>query len=199
MLCTSQRLAAGPAAACQSRNAHQQRCALALTRTAADSGVAAAAHFARTATRSAAPTARGMQPSRAVAAPVDASREVEGGSKPPLKVVIAGAGIGGLVLAVGLLKRGFEVTVLERDMTAIRGEGKYRGPIQVRLQAGRLAVDLGFLQGACQRRLPTPGGAPLPEPYPGERGDEGQDEVSQRRLLRPMFRAADSVQRSRGT
>ena len=51
---------------------------------------------------------------------------------PPFKVVIAGAGIGGLVLAVGLLKRGFEVTVLERDMTAIRGEGKYRGPIQVR-------------------------------------------------------------------
>ena len=54
---------------------------------------------------------------------------------PPLKVVIAGAGIGGLVLAVGLLKRGFDVTVLERDMTAIRGEGKYRGPIQVRCKA----------------------------------------------------------------
>lgn len=54
-----------------------------------------------------------------------------GHKQPPLKVVIAGAGIGGLVLAVGLLKRGFDVTVLERDMTAIRGEGKYRGPIQV--------------------------------------------------------------------
>lgn len=148
MLCTSQRLAAGPAAACQSRNAHQQRCALALTRTAADGGVAAAAHLARTATRSAAPTARGMQPCRAVAAPVDASREVEGGSKPPLKVVIAGAGIGGLVLAVGLLKRGFEVTVLERDMTAIRGEGKYRGPIQIQSNAlGALeALDLEVAQ-----------------------------------------------------
>lgn len=48
-----------------------------------------------------------------------------------MKVIIVGAGIGGLVLAVGLLKRGFEVVVLERDMTAIRGEGKYRGPIQV--------------------------------------------------------------------
>ena len=46
-------------------------------------------------------------------------------------VVIAGAGIGGLVLAVSLLKRGFKVKVLERDLTAIRGEGKYRGPIQV--------------------------------------------------------------------
>jgi glycine/D-amino acid oxidase-like deaminating enzyme len=50
----------------------------------------------------------------------------------PLKVVIAGAGISGLSLAVGLLKKGYEVVVLERDLTAIRGEGKYRGPIQVR-------------------------------------------------------------------
>jgi hypothetical protein len=50
----------------------------------------------------------------------------------PMKVLIAGAGIGGLVLAVALLKRGFEVQIFERDMTAIRGEGKYRGPIQVR-------------------------------------------------------------------
>ena len=49
------------------------------------------------------------------------------------RVLIAGGGIGGLVLAVGLLKKGFDVQVLERDLTAIRGEGKYRGPIQVRL------------------------------------------------------------------
>lgn len=48
-----------------------------------------------------------------------------------MKVLIAGAGIGGLVLAVGLLKQGFQVQVFERDLTAIRGEGKYRGPIQV--------------------------------------------------------------------
>lgn len=47
------------------------------------------------------------------------------------KILIAGAGIGGLVLAVGLLKRGFDVQVFERNITAIRGEGKYRGPIQV--------------------------------------------------------------------
>lgn len=52
-----------------------------------------------------------------------------------LKVVIAGGGIGGLVLAIGLLKQGFEVIVLERDMTAIRGEGKYRGPIQIQSNA----------------------------------------------------------------
>ncbi|KAG1671989.1 hypothetical protein FOA52_013362 [Chlamydomonas sp. UWO 241] len=53
----------------------------------------------------------------------------------PLRVLIAGAGIGGLVLAVALLKKGFHVTVFERDMTAIRGEGKYRGPIQVQSNA----------------------------------------------------------------
>ena len=50
------------------------------------------------------------------------------------KILIAGAGIGGLVLAVGLLKRGFDVKVFEKNITAIRGEGKYRGPIQVRQQ-----------------------------------------------------------------
>lgn len=51
------------------------------------------------------------------------------------RVVIAGGGIGGLVLAVGLLKQGLSVKVLERDLTAIRGEGKYRGPIQVQSNA----------------------------------------------------------------
>ncbi|KAG2446764.1 hypothetical protein HYH02_008325 [Chlamydomonas schloesseri] len=52
-----------------------------------------------------------------------------------MKVIIAGAGIGGLVLAVALLKQGFQVQVFERDLTAIRGEGKYRGPIQVQSNA----------------------------------------------------------------
>ncbi|KAL3147156.1 Synaptonemal complex protein zep1 [Trebouxia sp. C0010 RCD-2024] len=51
------------------------------------------------------------------------------------KILIAGAGIGGLVLAVGLLKRGFDVKVFEKNITAIRGEGKYRGPIQVQSNA----------------------------------------------------------------
>ena len=53
------------------------------------------------------------------------------------KILIAGAGIGGLVLAVGLLNKGFDVQIFERDLTAIRGEGKYRGPIQVGLFAAR--------------------------------------------------------------
>lgn len=50
---------------------------------------------------------------------------------PDFRVVIAGAGISGLTLALGLLKSGVRVQVLERDLTAIRGEGKIRGPIQV--------------------------------------------------------------------
>ncbi|GAX73162.1 hypothetical protein CEUSTIGMA_g615.t1 [Chlamydomonas eustigma] len=56
-------------------------------------------------------------------------------SQKPLKVLIAGAGIGGLVLAVALLKKGYEVQIFERDLTAIRGEGKYRGPIQIQSNA----------------------------------------------------------------
>ena len=56
--------------------------------------------------------------------------ENKAGQKGPT-VLIAGAGIGGLVLAVGLLKRGINVQIFERDVTAVRGEGKYRGPIQV--------------------------------------------------------------------
>ena len=54
------------------------------------------------------------------------------------RILIAGAGIGGLVLAVALLKRGFRVQVFERDLTAVRGEGKYRGPIQVRAASALL-------------------------------------------------------------
>lgn len=96
------------------------------------------------------------------------------------KILIAGAGIGGLVrfgvldsstdgllvgggswcttcvlytqvLAVGLLKKGFEVQVFERDMTAIRGEGKYRGPIQVcAVYAGRrLGYSVIHMRLAC--------------------------------------------------
>jgi len=43
----------------------------------------------------------------------------------------SGGGIAGLTLALGLLRQGVRVQVLERDFTAVKGEGKLRGPIQV--------------------------------------------------------------------
>ncbi|KAK9678543.1 hypothetical protein RND81_11G218200 [Saponaria officinalis] len=57
------------------------------------------------------------------------------GEKRRLRVVVAGGGIGGLVLALAAKKKGFEVIVFEKDMSAIRGEGQYRGPIQIQSNA----------------------------------------------------------------
>ncbi|KAM0895750.1 hypothetical protein ACQ4PT_023648 [Festuca glaucescens] len=54
------------------------------------------------------------------------------------RVLVAGGGIGGLVFALAARRKGFEVLVLERDVSAVRGEGRYRGPIQ--LQSNALAV-----------------------------------------------------------
>lgn len=85
-------------------------------------------------------------------------------SEKKLKILVAGAGIGGLVFALAAKNRGLDVTVsstlplkqetntiklgnvfqvFERDLTAIRGEGQYRGPIQIQSNAlGALeAVD----------------------------------------------------------
>lgn len=58
-------------------------------------------------------------------------------SKPPqkLRILVAGGGIGGLVFALAAKKKGFEVLVFEKDLSAIRGEGQYRGPIQVQSNA----------------------------------------------------------------
>nr|BAN15741.1 zeaxanthin epoxydase [Dianthus caryophyllus] len=56
-------------------------------------------------------------------------------SRRQLRVVVAGGGIGGLVLALAAKKKGFEVIVFEKDMSAIRGEGQYRGPIQIQSNA----------------------------------------------------------------
>ena len=58
----------------------------------------------------------------AAAPVVEGNRSLKHKTSKP-KVIIAGAGIGGLVLAVGLLNKGFPVQCLERDLTAIRGEG----------------------------------------------------------------------------
>ncbi|NP_001316090.1 zeaxanthin epoxidase, chloroplastic [Daucus carota subsp. sativus] len=55
--------------------------------------------------------------------------------KKKLKILVAGGGIGGLVFALAARRKGFEVVVFERDLTAIRGEGQYRGPIQIQSNA----------------------------------------------------------------
>jgi len=78
----------------------------------------------------------------------------------PLRVLIAGAGIGGLVLAVALLKKGVDVQLFERDKSAVRGEGgveeKYRGPIQARrCNAGpRIARVCSPFTSRCPRTRP---------------------------------------------
>nr|ATN39914.1 zeaxanthin epoxidase [Gossypium arboreum] len=55
--------------------------------------------------------------------------------KTKLKMLIAGGGIGGLVFALAAKKKGFDVVVFEKDLSAIRGEGQYRGPIQIQSNA----------------------------------------------------------------
>ncbi|XP_021274355.1 zeaxanthin epoxidase, chloroplastic isoform X2 [Herrania umbratica] len=55
--------------------------------------------------------------------------------KKKLRVLVAGGGIGGLVFALAAKKKGFDVVVFEKDMSAIRGEGQYRGPIQIQSNA----------------------------------------------------------------
>ncbi|KAJ6792008.1 zeaxanthin epoxidase, chloroplastic [Iris pallida] len=63
---------------------------------------------------------------------------------PKLRILIAGGGIGGLVLALAAKRKGFDVLVFEKDLTAIRGEGQYRGPIQIQSNAlaALEAIDL---------------------------------------------------------
>lgn len=56
-------------------------------------------------------------------------------SKRKLRVLVAGGGIGGLVFALAAKKKGFDVVVFERDLSAVRGEGQYRGPIQIQSNA----------------------------------------------------------------
>lgn len=61
-----------------------------------------------------------------------------------IKILVAGGGIGGLVFALAAKKKGFEVVVFEKDLSAIRGEGQYRGPIQIQSNAlaALEAIDL---------------------------------------------------------
>lgn len=72
-----------------------------------------------------------------------------------LRILVAGGGIGGLVFALAAKNKGFDVLVFERDVSAIRGEGKYRGPIQLQsnalaaLEAIDLAVADEILDAGC--------------------------------------------------
>nr|ALE33756.1 zeaxanthin epoxidase 2 [Erythranthe lewisii] len=56
-------------------------------------------------------------------------------SAAPPRVLVVGGGIGGLVLALAAKKKGLDVVVFEKDMSAVRGEGQYRGPIQIQSNA----------------------------------------------------------------
>ncbi|PWA48865.1 zeaxanthin epoxidase [Artemisia annua] len=71
--------------------------------------------------------------------------EKSGGEKEKkIRVLVAGGGIGGLVFALAAKRKGFEVVVFEKDLSAIRGEGQYRGPIQIQSNAlaALEAIDL---------------------------------------------------------
>ncbi|KAI5079455.1 hypothetical protein GOP47_0004934 [Adiantum capillus-veneris] len=57
------------------------------------------------------------------------------GKARPIRIMVAGGGIGGLVFALAAKNKGMDVKVLERDLSAIRGEGQYRGPIQIQSNA----------------------------------------------------------------
>lgn len=76
-----------------------------------------------------------------------ATKEGESGkleAEKKLKILVAGGGIGGLVFALAAKRKGFQVVVFEKDISAIRGEGQYRGPIQIQSNAlaALEAIDL---------------------------------------------------------
>lgn len=80
--------------------------------------------------------ARGRWSVPAAVAPATAAGEAGAkDEKRKPRVLVAGGGIGGLVFALAARRKGYEVTVFERDLSAVRGEGKYRGPIQIQSNA----------------------------------------------------------------
>ncbi|KAK9987260.1 hypothetical protein SO802_032211 [Lithocarpus litseifolius] len=66
-----------------------------------------------------------------------------------LRILIAGGGIGGLVLALAAKHKGFEVMTFEKDLSAVRGEGRERGPIQ--LSSNALAVLKAIDENAVEK------------------------------------------------
>jgi zeaxanthin epoxidase len=77
--------------------------------------------------------ARLVAANAAVAETAPAPSSTGVGKKP--RVLVAGGGIGGLVFALAARRKGYDVTVFERDISAVRGEGQYRGPIQIQSNA----------------------------------------------------------------
>ncbi|XP_031274746.1 zeaxanthin epoxidase, chloroplastic-like [Pistacia vera] len=78
-----------------------------------------------------------------------ASNSVSSNEEKKLRILIAGGGIGGLVLALAAKNRGYDVKVFERDLSAVRGEGSHRGPIQ--LSSSALAVLQAIDQNVANR------------------------------------------------
>ncbi|XP_015584627.1 zeaxanthin epoxidase, chloroplastic isoform X2 [Ricinus communis] len=70
-----------------------------------------------------------------------------------LRILIAGGGIGGLVLALAAKKRGFDVKIFEKDLSSVRGEGMHRGPIQ--LLSSALAVLKAVDENVANQILET--------------------------------------------
>ncbi|CAN6248837.1 unnamed protein product [Urochloa humidicola] len=99
--------------------------------------------------------AAAMRPTDAAAvalavSPAPAAGEEKKKEKRP-RVLVAGGGIGGLVFALAARRKGYEVTVFERDMSAVRGEGQYRGPIQIQSNAlaALEAIDMSVARTSC--------------------------------------------------
>ncbi|XP_021824846.1 zeaxanthin epoxidase, chloroplastic [Prunus avium] len=79
-----------------------------------------------------------------VASPTEAPSAHASTQPKKLRILVAGGGIGGLVFALAAKKKGFDVVVFEKDLSAVRGEGQYRGPIQIQSNAlaALEAIDL---------------------------------------------------------
>lgn len=66
-----------------------------------------------------------------------------------MRIIVAGGGVGGLSLAAGLIRHGFEVTVLERD-TDLQATGGYHITLQGDVQAALAEL---LLAGSYERLL----------------------------------------------
>ncbi|CAO2042473.1 unnamed protein product [Urochloa humidicola] len=102
--------------------------------------------------------AAAMRPPDAAVTTAPAAAPLPAGSEEKVKrprVLVAGGGIGGLVFALAARRKGYEVTVFERDMSAVRGEGQYRGPIQIQsnalaaLEAIDMSVAEDVMRNGC--------------------------------------------------